>query len=568
MCRVLGVDAGAEDGDEPFLFGDFAAFEAAGYLAEHSPRHARAARFLREQDEGDGGGRALGISALSRAVDAVGNEAQEGAPSPAERARASSSGRDFLLGYAGGLAPEPSLAPPSTGDVARVASRYGFIASFRPAGLSTPATAALDRKLAEDYAERQRLQQAWKKAKPDLRHLPMLERLLRLVGLLPLTRGNGKGAQRACAVLFFCVQLSPYVPMLVLRRCSNDEPTEGADCSSFTTWDAYRLVNDALFLGAVLFGLGAELVVTLHHSERKCSPAVRRERQSIMRSWVTGLLLSYGLFWTVLPTFDLLRAVLPKYVVSYHLSRGDLAVRVLWLIAGPFRAAFMASLMTCLVLVISSVRPDLKAIRAAAALLGHRGAELDTREVLAQVSALVRRYSQLAMAVQQASDRVQVLLAFLLIFSLNVLFQTCLMITIKLDMSAAHTDEWAHYTNICHNIVFASVALAVFGMAAHVTSLCDKTMRSLLHASNLHMAAYLHKWDDLSVPGTADGARVRDLDQCLLQAMQFMQQTLIGAQGTGGFRIAGQRISFSLFVVLVTLAVAASNIISVLHSVH
>ena len=61
---------------------------------------------------------------------------------------------------------------------------------------------------------------------------------------------------------------------------------------------------------------------------------------------------------------------------------------------------------------------------------------------------------------------------------------------------------------------------------------------------------------------------MRDLDQCLLQAMQFMQQTLIGAQGTGGFRIAGQRISFSLFVVLVTLAVAASNIISVLHSVH
>ncbi len=32
------------------------------------------------------------------------------------------------------------------------------------------------------------------------------------------------------------------------------------------------------------------------------------------------------------------------------------------------------------------------------------------------------------------------------------------------------------------------------------------------------------------------------------------------AQASGGFRIAGQRISFSMFIVLITLAVAATNL--------
>lgn len=96
----------------------------------------------------------------------------------------------------------------------------------------------------------------------------------------------------------------------------------------------------------------------------------------------------------------------------------------------------------------------------------------------------------------------------------------------------------------------------MFGIAAHVTALCDKTLRALQHAGGLHLGAYVARCAE-------GGGGV--LDPALLSAAQVMQQALAGVADGGGFRIAGQRIAFSLFVVLVTLAVAASNIMSVLH---
>ncbi len=73
----------------------------------------------------------------------------------------------------------------------------------------------------------------------DLDHLPLLPTLLRAVGLLaPLRRKSGNKHQRRLAklplaVFFLLVQLAPYAPMLLLRRCKEVEES-GALCSSFT----------------------------------------------------------------------------------------------------------------------------------------------------------------------------------------------------------------------------------------------------------------------------------------------------------------------------------------------
>ena len=119
--------------------------------------------------------------------------------------------------------------------------------------------------------------------------------------------------------------------MLVLRRCEADEKP-GATCSSFTTWDAYRMVDDAVLLGAVLYWLGSDLVVTLHHAELMGSPGVRRARQRMAKGWAVTLWLVYAVFWMALPIAELLRSTLPRPISSYDLPLGDLAVR------HPYRA--------------------------------------------------------------------------------------------------------------------------------------------------------------------------------------------------------------------------------------
>ena len=420
---------GAPRGGAGFLFGEYAEEDAlAADGAAPGLSAPTEARDGESEGESDGeGGHSRGRRVF---IDDELGVAEDGWPTP---------------GWAGAggerSAPEPHrlprpssrLRPELTRARARALDRRSRAALAR-----TPTSQALEDKLAMAYAERQRMREEWRRADPDLRHFPLLQIMLRCVGLLPL-RGRGRASQRLVAALFYALQLAPYVPMLVLRRCEADEKP-GATCSSFTTWDAYRMVDDAVLLGAVLYWLGSDLVVTLHHAELMGSPGVRRARQRMAKGWAVTLWLVYAVFWMALPIAELLRSTLPRPISSYDLPLGDLAVRVLWVVAGPPRACFMAGLMTSLTLVLSSARPDLKAIRAAAAVLGNRrpGSELSTEAALGQVGMLVRRYSQLAMALTQASDRVQALMAFLLAFACNVLLQACLMWTMRIDMSSDH----------------------------------------------------------------------------------------------------------------------------------
>ncbi len=106
--------------------------------------------------------------------------------------------------------------------------------------------------------------------------------------------------------------------------------------------------------------------------------------------WCVSLLCVFATFWVALPSFDLARALLPEVVTAYKLSKGDMAVRILWVCAGPLRSAFMAGLMTSLVLVLQAARPDLKAVRAAAKLGGNEG-DMDGGRALSHASALLRR---------------------------------------------------------------------------------------------------------------------------------------------------------------------------------
>ncbi len=105
------------------------------------------------------------------------------------------------------------------------------------------------------------------------------------------------------------------------------------------------------------------------------------------------------------------------------------------------------------------------------------------------------------MALQQTSDRLQVLLSFLLIMAINILVQTCLMVTTRIDMASDRADQWGHVTSILHNLTFALITMVVFGIAAHMTTQCDKTVRCVWFAFTSHMANELHEKPNMADDG-------------------------------------------------------------------
>lgn len=121
---------------------------------------------------------------------------------------------------------------------------------------------------------------------------------------------------------------------------------------------------------------------------------------------------------------------------------------------------------------------------------------------------------------------------------------------------------------ILHDGSFVLMALIALGSAAHITALCDSTVRAVQTGFSGHMTAWLGIAATQGAGSGAAGAstaaagarRTRGvMSQEISQEALMLADFITTCAERGGFRIVGQRVTFGWFVFMLSLALAVAN---------
>ena len=384
--------------------------------------------------------------------------------------------------------------------------------------------------------------------------------------MLPAQPGARPLARRGTRVaLYALLATSPYVPGLVLPGCAAHCDDAGRGCGGcVTTFSFGRLLLDLLFT-CVLLREGPQLAHTLHDVYH-ASHLNKADVQAFARSTCRTFLAVFSLLWVLLPVLDVI-ASLRGVGAGYSVSRGDLATRVLWVLAGPARAVLMTACMSAVVLVMRLHSLDLKAVRAAARL-----AAADVRRgpsaAVAYFGALLSALAVNTRLLNTSSVRLQRLVAFLLVFGINAIFAIGLFYFSNAaalnSVDASSTQQqFEVLEQFLHESGFVLCALVALASAAHLTALCDSTARALSAGLAAHLAASMAALPDAAAPleaatGSGGVAHAR-IEPEVAQEAALLVELIANAAESGGFRILGQRVTFGWFAFMLTVALGMAN---------
>ena len=224
------------------------------------------------------------------------------------------------------------------------------------------------RLLTSKYAEREENERARRERKPDLSHFPQLFHSMTLTGLLETGEGRFKRRLPWLAG-YVLVSASPFIPALFVRTSSVSSG---------------RFLTDILF--TLFVGLqGMDLAQTLSDVfEASC---LQTKIITFSRQCCRALMGVFCSLWVLLPLLDVVFVL--RSASGPAASGGDIAARILWVLAGVPRACFMTGVMGPLLVVLKLHSFDLKAVRAAARLAPK---SQDLNETICYFSSLLNVY--------------------------------------------------------------------------------------------------------------------------------------------------------------------------------
>ena len=167
---------------------------------------------------------------------------------------------------------------------------------------------------------------------------------------------------------------------------------------------------------------------------------------------------------------------------------------------------------------------------------------------------------------------------------MNILAFFCLAINSSLAcLFVVFTGTWrenpdyATLLMIGNTVAINLFALVLCGFAAHITSITDSTIRSVQNQFSFGVAKCILSRERRRAAGAGaagagpavapgDGAEQADpvregVDRAtMLQEIQVLNDLLAYAKESGGFRLLGQRISYSFFLIAFTALLGVANI--------
>jgi hypothetical protein len=177
------------------------------------------------------------------------------------------------------------------------------------------------------------------------------------------------------------------------------------------------------------------------------------------------------------------------------MTGGDIATRFLWVLVGIPRALFMTASLGSFLVILKLHAYDLKAVRAAAR-LAPSDALLDPERQIPYFAALLNAFQHNNGLLNQSSVRLQKFVCFLLLNGVNNIFSmgTWYYSEAATMRGQELSDEQRQYDileEILHDGSFVLMALIALGSAAHITALCDSTVRAVQTGYSGHMTAWL-----------------------------------------------------------------------------
>jgi len=248
------------------------------------------------------------------------------------------------------------------------------------------------------------------------------------------------------------------------------------------------------------------------------------------------------------PTARLARALSPS--TAYTLSRGDRMLRVFHLLASPSRALLLTVALMGALLTMRLHTVELRAVRAAARrqgpVWGDEGQRPGAEASMAYNARLHAAFVTCSELLAHSASQMQQLLGAVTLYAANCLVG----LVVSAVWPAASTSVQQQEENLMEDAAPVLTALVAFGYAARVTQLADGTLRVLQVMWALQVDTLLASCDRGET----------QLSEATVARMNLLTDNLVSTSGRSGFRVAGQRVTYSAFLGALTIGIAATNL--------
>ena len=433
--------------------------------------------------------------------------------------------------------------------------------------------ASVTRLIGEGFELRREIEENRASNIPDLESsFPVLSLLLKFCGLLRSREGIFRNPLPWSALMTF-VCILPYILSSILPRCPMDcrfiQNSFGKTCGMCTATLSDSAVNGyhtVAFSMLALF-LSRKMAWTLYETTTACK--VKHEIDKVRLRYTLGCFVISFIWWALVPLIGL---SFPGFV-----SIGDVIVGLSALVRAPFAATLSAAVLGSLTLIMATLSLEMKGIRAASKVgLGPGGGSSGDmlQKQLRYTATLHAAYHHANLITQQAAVNIQFNILAFFALAINSSL-ACLFVCFMGEWD--ENPDYATVLMIGNTVAINVFALVLCGFAAHITSITDSTIRSVQNQFMISIAAALSRESEQDTGNGSDDddgkskgkaatkmfekrQRKAEEESTTLQQIGILSDLLSYAREAGGFRILGQRISYSFFLICFTALVGVTNL--------